>query len=129
MIYVQVLFKAVNGNATIGRVFPASDRLLWQSLRASVRPSVVLAQLNLNRRRRRRPSRRRRRPSLWFAALYRGRVILASPRSLARPLGHRSDGQLGNGRSQHRLMVDRGVTRLRPRHGSLRFATFSRETA
>ena len=99
MIYVQVLFKAVNGSATIGWAFPASDRLLWQSLRASVRPSVVLAQLNLNRRRRRRPSRRRRRPSLWFAALYRGRVILACFSSLPRSLPRSTTGATGAGDS------------------------------
>ena len=60
--------------------------LLWHlAVGPSVRPSVVLAQPEPEEEE---AVTARRRPSLWFAALYRGRVILASPGALialARP--------------------------------------------
>ena len=67
---------------------PRLSALLWKSVGRSVCPSVVLTQPEPEEEEKEEEASpapaRSAAPSLWFAALYRGRVILASPRPLAR---------------------------------------------
>ena len=88
---------------------PRLSALLWKSVGRSVCPSVVLTQPEPEEEEKEEEASPAPARPLGRAVFMVCRFISRSSHlgfsSLARSLGHRSDGQLGNGRSQHRLVL------------------------